>query len=79
MAVLLACLIFEKQKNERALKALFGNIHSERVFVAGDKIAHLLDVNSAIFRQPLYPLCVHDSKAAPQSAFSCVATRQINQ
>lgn len=34
----------------------FGNVHDDRVFNAGDKIAHLLKVDSAIFSPPSYLL-----------------------
>ncbi|TDV55689.1 hypothetical protein EC919_103232 [Pseudomonas graminis] len=37
----------------------FGDVHDDRVFNAGDKIAHLLKVDSAIFSPPLYLLCPH--------------------
>jgi hypothetical protein len=37
----------------------FGDVHDDRVFNAGDKIAHFLKVDSAIFSPPLYPLCLH--------------------
>jgi hypothetical protein len=62
-------LKFRKQKKRTRPEGASGNIHNERVFVAGDKIAHLLEVNSAIFRPPLYPLCVHYPNEALQSAF----------
>ncbi len=37
----------------------FGDVHDDRVFNAGDKIAHLLKVDSAIFSPPLYLLFRH--------------------
>ena len=37
----------------------FGDVHDDRVFNAGDKIAHLLEVDSAIFSPPLYLLSPH--------------------
>ena len=40
----------------------FGDVHDDQVFSAGDKIAHLLEVDSAIFSPPSYLLRVHYPK-----------------
>jgi hypothetical protein len=44
----------------------FGDVRDDRVFNAGDKIAHLLKVDPAIFSPPSYLLRARYSKRSGQ-------------